>query len=244
MVFVIFLKWSTFYHNTYCAPSILTLFIDMFLSMGAVNPPEGCESDFEMFPNQQSIQQGLLAIAAISVPWMLLAKPLLLKHKHSKPARAYVHHSTNDDLGPGAHMDPETHLPEKQASHAHGGHAEFDFVEEMVHQIIHTIEFVLGAVSNTASYLRLWALSLAHAQLSTVFWERVMVDALASGSPVAIVIGLFVWACCTFAVLMVMESLSAFLHALRLHWVEFQNKFYHGAGRKFEPYVLGKTAVA
>jgi V-type H+-transporting ATPase subunit a len=113
---------------------------------------------------------------------------------------------------------------------------EFNSGEIFIHQTIETIEFVLGSISNTASYLRLWALSLAHAQLAEVFFEKAVMMPVESDNPAIIVIGFFVFINITFGVLMMMDSLECFLHALRLHWVEFMNKFYKGEGTRFDPF--------
>jgi V-type H+-transporting ATPase subunit a len=112
---------------------------------------------------------------------------------------------------------------------------EFDFTELFVHQVIHTIEFVLGGVSHTASYLRLWALSLAHAQLAAVFWDKLMGMTVGTGNPVMVVVGYGAWGGATVGIVICMEGLSSFLHALRLHWVEFNSKFFKGEGYAFAP---------
>ena len=119
------------------------------------------------------------------------------------------------------------------------------------------------------SYLRLWALSLAHGELASVFWDKAMLVAIQTNNPVFIFAGYAVFASVTAGVLLAMDVLEVrgsvavapsralarsalarrlifsvtararsqcFLHALRLHWVEFQNKFYKADGYKFQPF--------
>ncbi|XP_052194198.1 V-type proton ATPase subunit a3 [Diospyros lotus] len=182
--------------------------------------------DNQLFVGQKTVQLVFLLLAFVSVPWMLLPKPLILKKQYENRhhGQSYMPlESTEGTLQSGANHD----------SHDHD---EFEFSEVFVHQLIHTIEFVLGAVSNTASYLRLWALSLAHAELSSVFYEKVLLLAWGYNNVIILIVGLIIFIFATVGVLLVMETLSAFLHALRLHWVEFQNKFYEGDGYKFQPF--------
>ncbi|XP_017131356.1 V-type proton ATPase 116 kDa subunit a1 isoform X7 [Drosophila elegans] len=238
MVLLMFIKWIKFAatndkpYSEACAPSILITFIDMVLFNTPKPPPENCET--YMFFGQHVIQVLFVLVAVGCIPVMLLAKPLLIMQARKQ---------ANEEVQPiaGATSDAETGGVSNGGSHGGGGgHEEEEELSEIfIHQSIHTIEYVLGSVSHTASYLRLWALSLAHAQLAEVLWTMVLSIGLKQEGPVGGIVLTCVfafWAILTVGILVLMEGLSAFLHTLRLHWVEFQSKFYKGQGYAFQPF--------
>ena len=110
---------------------------------------------------------------------------------------------------------------------------------------------MLGCISHTASYLRLWALSLAHAQLAEVFFDQLIgismglvksgnfLSYILSGVSLLITYGGFFGA--TIGVLCLMEYLSAFLHCLRLAWIEFNSKFFQAEGYEFEGFGIAEV---
>ncbi|XP_055112642.1 V-type proton ATPase 116 kDa subunit a 1 isoform X10 [Symphalangus syndactylus] len=240
LVILIFYKWTAYdAHTSENAPSLLIHFINMFL----FSYPESGYS--MLYSGQKGIQCFLVVVALLCVPWMLLFKPLVLRRQYLRRKHLGTLNFGGIRVGNGPTEEDAEIIQHDQLS-THSEDADeptedevFDFGDTMVHQAIHTIEYCLGCISNTASYLRLWALSLAHAQLSEVLWTMVIhiglsVKSLAGGLVLFFFFTAF--ATLTVAILLIMEGLSAFLHALRLHWVEFQNKFYSGTGFKFLPF--------
>ncbi|XP_070836840.1 V-type proton ATPase 116 kDa subunit a isoform X1 [Chaetodon trifascialis] len=251
LVILIFYKWVAYDASTSRdAPSLLIAFINMFLFnySDPTNKP--------LYRGQMAVQSLLVVIALACVPCMLIVKTLVLRRQHlwrknlgtqnfggirvgNGPTEDEAEIIQHDQLSQHSEEEPEHCLlsPAVKAREEE----EFNFADVAVHQAIHTIEYCLGCISNTASYLRLWALSLAHAQLSEVLWSMVMHIGLSTSSLAGfllLAIVFYFFAVLTVAILLIMEGLSAFLHALRLHWVEFQNKFYSGQGFKFLPFTF------
>ncbi|XP_022130621.1 V-type proton ATPase 116 kDa subunit a1 isoform X1 [Pieris rapae] len=242
MVLLMFMKW-TFYGATighfgsqeedivkssgFCAPSILITFINMMLFKTDENPRTQC--DPTMYPGQIGLQKFFVLVALVCVPVMLFGKPYYIMQERKKRAlqgqQPLAENAENGTAG-GAPV-PSSHHQDEEIS------------EVFIHQAIHTIEYVLGSISHTASYLRLWALSLAHAQLAEVAWNMLLRKGLKSGGyegGVFLYVVFAGWAAISVSILVLMEGLSAFLHTLRLHWVEFQSKFYAGEGYLFQPF--------
>merc|ERR1719238_1952205 len=218
MDWMIIYKWT----NPGNAPSI----INTMIAMGLQQP---LRPEQELFAGQSNFHSLNMLILGICVPWMLIPKPAALWYQHRQETR-YHRVPDRDDEDRALFDDGKNHASE---------HAQFDFSEIVIHQVIETIEFVLGSISHTASYLRLWALSLAHQQLSLVFFQKTILVAMTASFPMGAVymyLAFAMWFVITVGVLLGMDVMECFLHVLRLHWVEFMSKFYKADGYQFLPY--------
>lgn len=231
-----------------------------FLKDGTVTIVDGEKKYDEckrLYPGQHQIQMVFVIVAVLCVPVMLFTKPLLKLREHKKKSKYGVRFNGHTNpLSVNGHSSDEDDKHEKAQRLGHTSNSvlnleddtelaedHFEFGEVFVEQTIHTIEYFLGCVSHTASYLRLWALSLAHAELSEVLWTMLFKMGLDIHPPIGAFIMFFIfaaWGVITIGILCIMEGLSAFLHALRLHWVEFQSKFYKGEGYEFVPFSFEK----
>lgn len=152
--FTIIFKWSVdWFGRKQSPPGLLNMLIFMFLSPGTVNE--------KLYTGQSAVQVGLLVIALIQVPILLLLKPLYLRWENNK-TRAMGYREVAGNSNPDPRFSLESHdgalgvsdtgplLSQARESIADEAivatgadegeeHEEFEFSEVMIHQIIHTI---------------------------------------------------------------------------------------------------------
>ena len=109
-------------------------------------------------------------------------------------------------------------------------------IDLLMSQLLETLEFILSTISHTASYLRLWALSLSHGELTKIFFEITLLDYIQNGNIIGMFFGFIVLYHITLVILIGIDLIECIFHSLRLHWIEFQSKFFYGDGYIFTPF--------
>ena len=267
MDFLIFVKWNTTYECNFFAPDIKSYLMNIFLKFGEL-PSFGiiyniseitdpvCKeylnkatdenkqdlNDWKLLTDRNILEKlhaGIFIASIILIVIMLVPK-IITDYFRSKrkiglnairPQNILEQQNEENQVFQEEFMPPRIQRDEPQKGLS-------DFI---VASAIETIEFVLGTVSNTASYLRLWALSLAHSQLAQVFFSKTisLIGNYTTDwylNALLLVIAFPIFAGVTGLVLLFMDLMECFLHTLRLHWVEFQNKFFRADGYEFKPF--------
>ncbi len=134
--------------------------------MSYPDTPDFPQSSKIFYSGQKSIQMSLLVIAVLCIPWMLLGKPIyiIMQRRASQVKFIYLFIYLKLKKKYSQVINEEASNHNETTTDHHDEHKEIDMSEVWVEQGIHTIEYFLGCISHTASYLRLWALSLAHAR--------------------------------------------------------------------------------
>jgi len=93
---------------------------------------------------------------------------------------------------------------------------------------------IFGIMSNILSYVRLMAIGLSSVGIAIVI-NSIVMDIVIPKGGVFILLGYIILIVGHVGNIM-LGILASFLHALRLHYVEFFTKFYEGGGIKFKPF--------
>ncbi len=90
-----------------------------------------------------------------------------------------------------------------------------------------------GVLGKVVSYARLLALSLTTPGMGLAFN---FLASMVFGIPIIGKIGGVLIFILSHTIILLMNSLGSFVHALRLHYVEFYGTFYNGGGAEFKPF--------
>ena len=131
-----------------------------------------------------------------------------------------------------------------------------------VDSAVHFMESALGSISHTVSYARIFALNSVHVILSGVFFSLIPGIINIPFPPISIA-GLeiipeyfmhegheiaphlpLMGAILGTVIVGFLEGMLAFMHTLRLHFVEWFSKFFHAGGTPYTPFKVNRLHTA
>eukprot|EP00477_Mikrocytos_mackini_P000229 GAHX01000243.1.p1 GENE.GAHX01000243.1~~GAHX01000243.1.p1 ORF type:complete len:839 (+),score=161.11 GAHX01000243.1:63-2579(+) len=243
--YMVFLIYYKMFHDQKTNVSVIKIFIDMVMFKS--------DKDTLLFSSlfiQNIIQKTVFFSCIFSVLLLLFGKPFyfLLFDKKRNLLRSLIQNSLKKKenskvtYSERSLFETETLSTIKRTSDitfddGEQGEEADTFFSILGTQSIHTLEICISMISHLTSYLRLWAIGLSHTELTRIVQHKFINDRLGDNPILFIVTSqLFGMATCT--ALFGLGVFECFLHALRLQWIEFQSKFFHGDGISFEAFKL------